>query len=362
MAIEVTEYIPRFVITVGGIVLEHGFTADVIAVSIKECGNQADDFSFTIRDRHTDTARFPSDSLKWMDSGLLEQGKEVEIEFGYRNGVMRSFVGVITSISPTFPESGIPTIVVAGRSLYEKLNAQCNDKPFVDKTYSEIAQAIADNRGLSFQGDTTSARHPLITPDNRTYARILTDIADDIGFDMVVKGRTLIFERPRYLIDKGPVLTLEWGKSLKNFSPVLSTYKKYTHVSVRSSQTSYERGKEPLVGSAGPGDERAKLGSESASQIAMRLFGKNESQANVKEIVSQEEANLVAMAKLEKSSIDFITGSGACNGNPLLTARSIIALKGLGKQFSGLYYVTSANHYIDASGYRSDFQVNRNGI
>ncbi len=362
MAIDVKEYVPRFVITVGGVVLEHGFTADVIALTITECSDQADDFSFTVRDRHPDKARFPSDSLKWMDSGKLEQGKEVEIEFGYRNGTMRKFVGVITSVAPTFPESGVPTIAVGGRSLYEKLNVQCDAKAFSAKKYSDIAREIAGKINLSYKGEDTTAEYPLISSESGTYSDILKKLADMIGFEAVVKERNLIFERPRYLTDKSPVLTLEWGRSLKSFTPVLSTYKKYTHVSVRSSQTSYERGKEALVGSAGPGQERAKMGKESASQIAMRISGKNELRSDLHDIVSQEEANNAALALLEKSSIGFITGSGACNGNPLLKARSIIELKGLGQRFSGMYYVTSANHYFDASGYRTDFQVNRNGI
>ncbi len=68
----------------------------------------------------------------------------------------------------------------------------------------------------------------------------------------------------------------------------------------------------------------------------------------------------MALAQLEARSLGFITGRGSVIGNPELRARMVIELKGLGKRFSGKYYVTSATHTIDAGGYRTDFEVKRN--
>jgi hypothetical protein len=42
-------------------------------------------------------------------------------------------------------------------------------------------------------------------------------------------------------------------------------------------------------------------------------------------------------------------------------ARTVIELKGLGQRFSGIYYVTSATHTINAGGYRTTFVAKRNG-
>lgn len=361
------EYVPRFVITVGGKVLEHGFTVDVQSVSVTDNCNDADNFTFSLRDRYPDPdrARFPAGgSLEWMDSGLLEEGKEVEIEYGWRGGVTRKFVGLITTVSPSFPESGVPAIQIQGRSLYDRLNKQCSNKAFKSKKDSEIAAEIAalPEIGLTSKTDPTTAEHPLLSSESGTYANILRRRADRIGFELVVKESTLYFQQPRYLAGMGPVLTLEWGKSLKSFSPTLSTYRKATHVTVRASQTSYARGKDALEGSVGPGDEGAKMGKETASEITQRISGKNEIFLDDHSAVSQDEAKQMAKARLEAGSLDFISGSGACNGNPLLMARTVIELKGLGKRFSGTYYVTSATHTIDGSGYRTTFQVKRNGI
>ncbi len=362
MVLNTKEYVPSFVIKIGGEEFRHGFSADVTSLTVTDVSNQADDFSFTVRDRNPDSARFPGGVLKWMDSGKLEQGKEVEIEFGYRGSKQRKFVGVITAISPTFPESGVPAITVRGRSLYDRLNNQCDAKAFTAKTDSGIAQEIADKLKLKSVVDETKPQRPLVSSESGTYCAVLKKLADRIGFEVVVKERTLYFQRPRYIVGKSQGLVLEWGKSLKSFTPTLSTYKKYTDVSVRTSQTSFGKGKDPLEGTAGPGDERATMGKESASTISMRISGQNLLRADDHDAVSQEEAKEVALASLEKSSLEFITGKGACNGNPSLAARMVIELQGLGKLFSGSYYVTSVTHVIDGSGYRTDFEVKRNGI
>ncbi|GAM10176.1 phage late control gene D protein [Geobacter sp. OR-1] len=356
------QYVPAFVIRIGGIELRHGFNFDVLSLSVTDCCNQGDSFAFTVRERHPERGRFPAGgTLQWLDSGTFEEGKEVEIELGYLGNCAMRFVGQITAINPTFPESGVPTLAVRGQGLYCKLLVQCDARPFREQTDSGIAREIATLLGLDARVDDTRAEHRQVTSGTATYAAILQERATRIGYEVVVKERTLCFEKPRYLVDRGPQLTLEWGRSLRSFSPTLSTYRKLTHVRVRASQTTLGRGKEPLVHTAGPGDERARLGSESASEIAMRLCGENRLLAEDHLAASQEEAMAVAVAKLEASSIEFISGRGVCIGNPELRARSVIELKGLGANFSGCYYVTSVTHTIDGTGYRCDFEVKRNG-
>lgn len=359
----VREYVPGFVINVGGVELRHGFSVDVLSLSLTDTCNQADTFSFTVRERHGEQGRFPSGgALTWLDSGTLEEGKEVAIELGYLGNLTCRFQGVVTTMSPTFPESGVPTITVRGQSHYARLLKQSDAKPFKEKTDSGIAGEIATLLELGSTVDDTTAEHPLVSSGSGTYAAILQERAGRIGYEVVVKEKTLYFQKPRYLVEKGAQLTLEWGRSLSSFTPTLSTYRKVTHVKVRASQTTLAQGKDAVSAQAGPGEERAKLGTKSASEIANSLAGKNELLAEDHLAVSQEEAREVALAKLEASSLEFITGKGTCKGNPGLKARMVIELKGLGARFSGCYYVTSVTHTIDGSGYRCDFDVKRNGI
>ena len=55
----------------------------------------------------------------------------------------------------------------------------------------------------------------------------------------------------------------------------------------------------------------------------------------------------------------IITGRGSTVGVPDLRAGSVIVIEGVGKRFSGKYFVTSTTHKIDDSGYTTGFTGRR---
>jgi phage protein D len=61
----------------------------------------------------------------------------------------------------------------------------------------------------------------------------------------------------------------------------------------------------------------------------------------------------------EKIAKHMITGSGSTVGVPDLRAGSAILVEGVGKRFSGRYFVTSTTHKIDDSGYTTRFTGRR---
>ncbi len=54
-----------------------------------------------------------------------------------------------------------------------------------------------------------------------------------------------------------------------------------------------------------------------------------------------------------------LTGSGATVGDLRLRAGGVLAIQGVGKQFSGPYRLTSVNHTLDAGGFRTSFEVRK---
>lgn len=358
------QYAPSFLIKVPGSELRHGVSSDVLSVTVTDTLDRADSFAFTLRERSTEEGRLfaGGKQLKWTDNDQLKEGGEVEIELGYVGDLNFSLLGEITAVSVNFPESGQPTVRVEGSSLHHHLQRKTRRKPFEAATDSEIAEEIAADMGFTAETDATDAEHPLYSPQGKNYSEILQERAKRIGYEAVVKGRTLCFRKPNYIANKSPTLTLEWGSSLRSFSPRLTTHDMVTEVTVRATQTSQGNGKTPLVGKAKSGEERARMGEKTASEIALELFGENIVLVDDHDVVSSQEADEVAIAHLEAHSLGFITGRGSCVGMPALKARTVVELVGLGKRFSGTYYVTSTTHTIDGSGYRTDFEVKRNGI
>lgn len=354
-------YNPSYLIKINGVELRHGANVDILSLSVTDTSDRADAFHFSVQDRHSERGRFAAGAtLKWMDSGLFDEGNEVEIHIGYVNNMQFMLRGDITASAPSFPDSGAPVLEVRGFNFYQRLQRKRRSKPFKASTDAAIVREIASEMNFTAEVDDPGFEYKIVPPNNASYADIIRQRAQRIGYEFVVKDRTLYFQVPRYRAQPQPTLSLEWGRDLKNFRPQLTTYGLATEVSVRVSQTARGRGKDPIVGKATAGEERVKMGAQSGSEIVQALYGDNALRADDQHVASQAEANELALAQLEVKSLEFISGSGACIGNPALLARSVIELKGLGKRFSGHYYVTSATHTIDGNGYQTSFEVKRN--
>ena len=296
-----------------------------------------------------------------MDSDLFDEWSELEVHMGYVDNLVLMLKGVVTGISTSFPQGGVPTLTVQGSSLYRRLLDETRRKPFKASTDGDLAREVAKDLGLDAEVDDTQAEIPLVSPNGETYAKFIKQRANRIGYELTVKESTLYFQKPRYIDNPSPILKLSWGRNLISFSPNLSTYDNVTQVTVRGVQTSQGGGKEPIVGVANAGSEREIMGEKSASQIAQSSKKGKEITLDDHNIASQQEAKDMALGQLEMKSLEFITGKGSAVGNPLLRARNVIELEGIGKRFSGKYYVTSATHTIDSGGYKTDFEIKRNG-
>ena len=356
-------YAPAFSIKIKGTELHHEVRADVLSVKVTDAINKPGSFSFTIRDKPKEQGRFAGGpKLIWMDSGLFDEGNKVQIELGYvENSAKFRFMGEITAMTPTFPDTGLPTLQVRGFSFFQRLQRQ-HWRGFFEKVKdSDIAAKVAKAVQLKIDADATEIEYPLVSVQGQDYATFLLARAQRIGYELYVQGDVLCFKEPTYITNPSPDLTLEWGQSLRSFNPSLSTYGMVTEVTVRGVQTSQGKEKKPLVGKAAAGQqERGKMGAKSGPEIAKNVFGEKSVLADNHDVISQQEADLLARAKLEATALNFISGRGSCIGQPELKARTVIALEGLGQRFSGHYYVTSTTHTIDAGGYRTDFEVKRN--
>jgi phage protein D len=358
-------YAPSYKIVVNGKELQHGANVDVLSLKVTDTNDRADTFSFTVRERHPDHKRLfaGGEKLAWMDSKVFKVGNEVEIHMGYVDDLHLMLRGKIKAVAPNFPASGQPTVQVQGFSPYHDLQQRRRREPYENATDSDIAKEIAKDMGLKAQVDDTKTKHALYSPKGASYEKILRERAKRIGYEVVAKDGTLYFQKPGYRSNPNPVLTFEWGLNLISFSPRLSTHNTVAGVRTRGSQTTQGGVKKPFVGEAKAGDERVKMGKKTGNQIAQDIDKKNKKNWTIirdHDVGSQDEANEMSLSHLEALALEFISGSASAIGDPQIRARIVVKLKGLGRSFSGNYYVTSATHTIDGSGYRTTFEVKRN--
>lgn len=364
----VERYVPDFSIKLasgGGQMrdLLTGRALDILSVTITETVNRADTFSFTLRSSHKQLERFPNgNDLLWIDDQSLEIDTLVDIELGYIGNRAVKLIGTIRAVNVSFSDSGLITVRVDGQSLYAKMFDKRRRKPFADNTDSAIAAAIAAEVGLSAKVKTTTTEYQTVSNRDSNLASILQTRAERLYYELTVKQRTLYFEPPRYLDNKHPTLHLKWGESLLNFTPRINLNGMPTRVEVRNSRTSHGGNTKPIVATVDAESVAACLGKRSGPQIAKSKGRQNVVLSDDQKVTTPEDAKALAIATLRRHAIQFIEGQAATIGNPQLVSRQVIDLQGLGSQLTGRYYVTSTTHSIDGSGYRTNFQVNRDGI
>jgi len=362
MTLQTDTYVPDFEITVNGRSFQYGMNVDILSVSITETINQADSFVFTVREHNPKPGHFASGELTWLDSQTFDDGNKIMVEMGYRGNRAIKLSGKITGMSANFPESGVPQLTVRGLSQYDELFRKTRKKPFDHKTDSEIAEALAHELGLSSDVQKTEVKHPLVSADGATFACLLRERAQRLNYEIAVKADKLIFKQPTYLTNNEPTLTLTWGRDLLSFTPNVATNKLVAQVEVRNTQTSTGGPKQALTGTATAAQFRSALGKKGGLAESGKKFGTNSVLLGEQRLSGQAEATSIANAELERRAIEYVNAQGSCIGMPELTSRTVVKLAGLGKRFSGRYYVTSTTHTIDANGYRTQFEAKRDAL
>lgn len=368
MATSVDNYAPDLLVEIQGAPLVPGPNFDVISVNVTDTIDRADSFTLVLRGHSLQEGRFASGGhLCWIDDARFEEMNEVRIEMGYVRKRTFHFLGEITKLAVSFPESGAPTFTVSGNSLQNRLQRYYVDKPFTNLTDSEIAEQVARMVNLIPQADKTEIRYSLISPNNAHLDAFLKSRAERIGYEAVVKEKILYFRKPGYLKTSPSTLKLEWGRNLINFNFSLSIYGMVTETTVQGSNTARGGDKSALIGKAKAGSESAKMGDVSGPELAQCKFyahnptnKPNRYLVKDHDVTTQQEATVLAQAQLDAKALDYITGSGSCIGNPDLVAGTVVQVTGIGQRFSGPYYVTSTTHTMDANGYRTSFEVKRN--
>ena len=77
-------------------------------------------------------------------------------------------------------------------------------------------------------------------------------------------------------------------------------------------------------------------------------------------LADSDEASRIAVAAYNRQQSNFIEAQGECAGSPLIRAGKTLEIVGVGRVFSGPYYVTSTRHSLGATGYRTRFEAQRN--
>lgn len=399
-------YVPQFKVKIQGVGLPSDVLRDVTQLTYKDNIKEIDSFEATVNNWNPNTRDF-----KYVGSETAEElahqtgddrllrifepcNKEVEVWMGYAGDLRLMLKGTFTTMEPTFPASGAPTLAVRGLNVLHRLRPKqystnwgaSSDKPQGWRD-SEIAKNIAslidkdmnkpNNKRfplpivINTAAQDKEERLPYVAQKNQYDIDFLLTRALRLGYVVVVREGNPKSknpdEREQHLYfgpSEGTIpgqrevtFKLKWGISLIDFKPTLTTANQVRSVTVNG----WDRGKKKLISSKVTLEDKELNINRDLHEVIMNCEPREEIVVD-KPVFSEKEAKAVALAILKDRTKEMVKASGTCVGLPDLRAGRKLVIDGLGSRFNGTYFVTETTHTINDSGYITKFNARREQV
>lgn len=359
-------YAPDFRLEVEGLELDPTTHGDVIELKVVMDMNNMTSFDFTIS--NWDDTRL---AFKYSDTDTFDVGKRIHVLMGYAGKLLSMVSGQVATMAAHFPDGASPTLTVGGLDgmfrLRDRKPAEGETTKYENMTDSQIAEHIATRNGLKSVVDKTDTVFVEVIQKNQDDATFLMERAKRIDYDCFVRtdpvsgDGVLNFVKPRDGRDAKSVRVYQfaWGESLISFQPTINLSRQVGKITVRGWDS---RLKQAVVATADPSDlpgaGKAAGGKSGPEAAASAMQGKQEVVVDA-HVTTQDEARRLAVALLAERAAQFITATGESIGLPDLRPGDNVEMSRLGTRFDGTYYVTSVEHVINESGFRTRFNVRR---
>lgn len=376
----IPRYAPEFRIAINGAPLPPALAASVVRISYQDGLEGADRVEFTLA----------NEGLRWLDHPLIQPDNGFTLAIGYAPDPLETvFVGEITGVTASFPNSGMPTLIVVAHDFLQRLTHGTKDRAFAlnlpcigkfplpDPLVADLVSAtnalipVVDPAGAALSFLILLATYAIDPLEAKKGVRIqqgesdfdfLSTLAKDNGWEMSIdhtlepKGFVLRF---RFLVqDFAPTVSLSWGTSLIEFTPKISTVGQVAAVSTRIWVSSIQM---EFVIVLGWDFDKAQFD----FQVYPGLGSIPDVTGTGSQGVLKIEAGGPALVP-KKLLSEFLprlnnrqTASASTIGDPRIKSGKVIHIEGLGAEFGGLYRVTSANHSLDSGGYKTQFDMRK---
>jgi phage protein D len=148
---------------------------------------------------------------------------------------------------------------------------------------------------------------------------------------------------------------LEWGKSLLEFKPTLTTANQIKSVTVNGWD---RKTKQPIKETVSIDDPKLKLNKDLKNLIKEKCVAREEVVVD-EPVFTKDQAHQRAMAILSDRFKTMIKASGTSIGLADLRAGQRVVIGGLGARFSGTYFITDTTHTMGDGGYTTQFNARR---
>ena len=319
------------------------FAQDLLDVTVENSLHLPDVASITLNDQFA----------KWVDDERLGPGRSIKIQTRVAQVEHPIFDGEVVELEPAYVP-GHQRLVVRAFDRLHRLSRGQHVRSFQNVTDGDIIQTVAGEAGLQAQVDQTSQVHEYVLQDNETNLEFLRDRAMALGYLLYVEGQTL---HCKPAANTEAAINLDWGVSLSEFHPRLTTVGQVNSATVRGWDPDNFQ---DIVGQAQNGKGAPKtIDSRTGGDMAQSAFNLTAEALVTDQLpANQSEAERIAQAVMDRAAGDFVVAEGMGTGNPSIKAGASISIKGVGNRFSGTYFVTGTTHaYGHDEGYTTRFVV-----
>jgi phage protein D len=191
--------------------------------------------------------------------------------------------------------------------------------------------------------------------NNQSDLAFLQARSQRIGYEVWIDDKTLHFQPLQHRTVS--TVQLEFGQNLIEFLPRLSLLNQVPQLEIRGWDWKKQ---ENFVSESTSESVPLMGGTRNGGKASAAAFGAASHQIVNQLPQDKAEADQMAKGQFEEMSLNYITGEGVCVGNSKIRAGSVIQIVGVGKRFSGRYYVTAVTHLLSPDeGYRTEFTVRR---
>jgi phage protein D len=275
-------------------------------------------------------------------------GDAVEAKAGAGSNLL--FKGNITAIEPSFPGEGITSIRIRALDPVSKLGRGRRTRFWENVKDSDIVKEVGAECGLSVKADPTDQTRAYVLQRNESNVAFLKRLAAQNNFTLRVEESTLEFKKTQY---SGQDVGVEMGKNLSGVRMNFNSSEMVSKVEVRGWDI---MAKKEVVGTASSSDVTSVGGGTMGVSNASSAFGDSVAYITDVPVSTQEAANQIAKAEMERIARQFAKGSANMKGNDQVRAGARVQLKGLSAPQDGTYFIVSSKHTVNAnSGYTTEF-------
>lgn len=326
-------------------------------------------FKYTDAERKTDTLELTVDNsdLAQFDDPVWRKGGRIRVSWGYPGAMAPERTCVITSVK------GFKELKIEANAESVVMNQVTRQRVFEGKTLSEIAADIAEEYGYGSDVrfiDDTGETIDIVTQANLTDAQFLRQRASEAGFEFYVDFDGFHFHERR--LGEPPVRVLRYytdpGQGDFIDDPTIENDLTARPGRVRASGRN-PRTREDVSATA---DNSTDSNRDTLTELVEVIDPDSGDATTVERRVAQEQtvttadgdntrATRRARGRFRRVQQVAVKMKAKIVGDPVLLAKTIVQIVGMGQRLSVKYYLEEVIHNLAPSGYDCDLKMVSDG-